>query len=216
MNRVRIFYQKYGWLRFTGTLDIQKIWERSCRRAKLPLAYSQGFHPQAKIQQACPLPLGFISTSEIVDIWFIKKLSTKFIVSALIPTLPKGITIDSIKSIHLDSPALQSQIKSAEYKIYINKLNSANIKRNIQVFNDKEYIPFVKRGKTLNLRRLVEQIDLVESKSASDDHIILHLTNSPGFTGRPEDILSFLEIPIEETIIERTKLIFDENKNDCS
>jgi len=211
MNRVRIFYQKYGWLRFTGTLDIQKIWERSCRRAKLPLAYSQGFHPQAKIQQACPLPLGFISTSEIVDIWFIKKLSTKFIASALIHTLPEGITIDSIKSIHLDSPTLQSLNKSAEYKIYINKLNSVNIKQKIVVFVNKEYVPFIKRGKTLNLRDLIEHIDLLESNSTSDSHIFLRLTNSPGFTGRPEDILSFLEIPIEETIIERAKLIFQEN-----
>ena len=50
--RVRITFAKQGALRYIGNLDLHKIWERSIRRAKLPLAYSQGYHPQPKINLA--------------------------------------------------------------------------------------------------------------------------------------------------------------------
>ena len=65
--RYRINYSKKEGMRYTSNLDVHKMWERTFRRAKLPLAYSQGFHPQPKIQQASPLPLGFLSDYEIVD-----------------------------------------------------------------------------------------------------------------------------------------------------
>jgi radical SAM-linked protein len=68
-QRFRITYARTEALRYIGNLDMQKVWERYVRRLKVPIAYSQGFHPQAKIQQACPLPLGFLSTCEITDIW---------------------------------------------------------------------------------------------------------------------------------------------------
>ena len=58
MERLRITYSKTAALRYTSNLDMHKIWERALRRARLPLAYSQGFHPQPRLTQACPLPLG--------------------------------------------------------------------------------------------------------------------------------------------------------------
>src|SRR3990172_977319 len=69
MIRCRMTYQKTEALRYTGNLDLQKIWERFLRRADLPVAYSQGFHPQPRIQQAAPLPLGFLSRAELADIY---------------------------------------------------------------------------------------------------------------------------------------------------
>src|SRR5512136_2650651 len=67
--RLRITFSKTGALRYTGHLDLQTVWERTIRRAGLPLAYTHGFHPGPKIQIASALPLGFIGRLEIVDIW---------------------------------------------------------------------------------------------------------------------------------------------------
>ena len=67
--RYRITFSKTGTLRYIGHLDLHKIWERTLRRAGLPLAYSQGFHPSPKIQLASALPLGFLGRAEVVDIW---------------------------------------------------------------------------------------------------------------------------------------------------
>ena len=67
--RLRIVFSKTGSLRYTGHLDLQTVWERTVRRAGLPLAYTHGFHPGPKIQIASALPLGFLGRREIVDIW---------------------------------------------------------------------------------------------------------------------------------------------------
>ena len=67
--RLRITFSKSGALRYTGHLDLQTTWERTIRRAGLPLAYTHGFHPGPRIQIASALPLGFIGRAEIVDIW---------------------------------------------------------------------------------------------------------------------------------------------------
>ena len=65
--RARITFSKSGPLRYIGHLDLQTLWERAARRAGLPLAYSNGFHPQAKIYFAAALPLGFSSRAEVMD-----------------------------------------------------------------------------------------------------------------------------------------------------
>ena len=67
--RLRITFSKSGALRYTGHLDLHSLWERTVRRAGLPLAYTQGFHPGPKIQLASALPLGFVGRAEIVDMW---------------------------------------------------------------------------------------------------------------------------------------------------
>ena len=68
-TRLRIKFSKVGALRYIGHLDLHHIWQRSIRRAGLPLVYSQGFHPQPKIQLASALALGFSSQAEVLDIW---------------------------------------------------------------------------------------------------------------------------------------------------
>ena len=67
--RLRITFSKSGTLRYIGHLDLQSVWERTVRRAGLPLAYTQGFHPGPKIQLASALPLVFIGRAEVVDLW---------------------------------------------------------------------------------------------------------------------------------------------------
>ena len=98
--RYRINYSKKEGMRYTSNLDIHKMWERTFRRAKLPLAYSQGFHPQPKIQQASPLPLGFLSDFEIVDFFLEQEMDLSSLETALTNSLPFGISINSITQIN--------------------------------------------------------------------------------------------------------------------
>jgi radical SAM-linked protein len=67
--RFRIAFAKTNAMRFTSHLDLQRTWERTIRRARLPLSYSQGFNPRPKINLAAALPLGFTSSCEIAEIW---------------------------------------------------------------------------------------------------------------------------------------------------
>ena len=85
--------QKLGALRYTGHLDLHKLWERAARRAELPLAYSQGFHPQPKINIAAALPLGFSSRCEVMDMRLEHDIQLDGLREKLQRTLPTGIQV---------------------------------------------------------------------------------------------------------------------------
>lgn len=206
----RLTYMKNELMRYTSNLDVHKSWERTFRRAKLPIAYSQGFHPQPKIQLANPLPLGFLSENEILDFELTENLQTNEICDLLKPKTPLGFEILNIEAVLIKQPSLQVQTIASQYRIEFlepqsfdllqarcrNILNSLSIERE-------------RRGKKYDLRRLIEMLVL----SREGDAIILKMILSarPGATGRPEEMLDELDIPLNKTRITREKTILDSN-----
>ena len=61
-------WAKRGKLRFLSHHDEALVFERSARRAGLPLAYSKGFTPHPKIAFGSGLPVGYGSEVELLDI----------------------------------------------------------------------------------------------------------------------------------------------------
>jgi radical SAM-linked protein len=208
MERIRLVYSKGYELQFTGNLDMQKVWERSFRRANLPLAYSQGFHPQARIHQACPLPLGFLSSNDLIDIWLTTEDPIEKIQNSLQPALQPGITIQKASLIPLQEKPLQTLVKAATYQVQIDEeICISNLQARIDEMLSKKEIQRERRGKAHDLRPLIEKIDLL-----ADNLSVLQMTLTalPSATGRPEEVIDELGIPWQETIIERTGLILTE------
>ena len=66
--RLRIRFSKHGKVRFTSHRDVARIWERSLRRAGIPVACSAGFSPRPKISFGLALPTGYSSDAEYLDV----------------------------------------------------------------------------------------------------------------------------------------------------
>ena len=202
--RLRITFAKVGALRYTGHLDLHRLWERAARRAELPLAYSQGFHPQPKLAIASALPLGFSSRCEVLDMRLEREIPMDGLREKLQETLPTGIQVVSVESVDEKLPALQTLVASAEYQVTLTEpADSFELKRRIDSVMAAESILRERRGKAYDLRPLIEMLDL-----QPDDQIFMKLAAREGATGRPEEVLDALGIRFEETRIERTKLIF--------
>ncbi|MGD8403705.1 MAG: TIGR03936 family radical SAM-associated protein [Anaerolineales bacterium] len=202
--RVRVTFSKQGALRYIGHLDLHKIWERSIRRAKLPLSYSQGYHPQPKIHLAAALPLGFSSRAEVMDMWLNEEVED--VTTTLQPHVPPGLTIMGASQVDDREPSLQSQVIAAEYQVEITESGSASgLNEKLASVLESESIPRVRRKKPYDLRPLIEELT-----SPDDNHIHMRLTAREGATGRPEEVLDAMDIPLEDTRIERTKLLFKE------
>jgi len=203
--RVRVTFTKQGALRYIGHLDLHKLLERSIRRAKLPLAYSQGYHPQPKLHLAAALPLGFSSRAEVMDIWL--KEDVEDVVSALQAGVPPGLTILGAAQVDDREPSLQTQVIAAEYQVEITESGSAaGLTEKIASVMASESILRERRGKQYDLRPLIEA--LTPAPLPGGKGLFMRLTAREGATGRPEEVLDVLGIPLEDTHIERTKLIF--------
>jgi radical SAM-linked protein len=201
--RIRITFAKLGALRYTGHLDLHKLWERAARRAELPLAYSQGFHPQPKMNIAAALPLGFSSRCEVLDMRLEHDIQLDGLREKLQGTLPTGIQVTNVESVDDHAPTLQTQVVSAEYEVSLAEAGfGSEVKRKIESVLVSEAIVRTRREKEYDLRPLIEALDLVDGK------ILMKLAAREGATGRPEEVLDMLGIAFEDTHIERTRLIF--------
>jgi len=202
--RIRITFTKQGALRYTGHLDLHRLWERAARRAELPLAYSQGFHPQPKMAIAAALPLGFSSRCEVIDMRLEHDISLDGLSEKLQQTLPTGIRVSNVESVDEKLPALQTQVASAEYEVHLTEpVDGSELKRRMDSAIESESIIRERRGKTYDLRPLIETLTL-----ESDGKISMRLAAREGATGRPEEVLDLLGIAFEGTRIERTQIIF--------
>src|SRR5690349_4284699 len=183
--RIRIKFAKQGALRYTSHLDLHKLWERAARRVELPLAYSQGFHPQPKMNIAAALPLGFSSRCEVLDMRLEREIPLEGLREKLQQTLPTGIQVSNIESVDEKLPALQTQVASAEYEITLTEpVDGSELKRKIDSVMDSESIIRERRGKTYDLRPLIEEL-MIEN----GDKIFMRLAAREGATGRPEEVL---------------------------
>jgi len=209
MERIRIFYAKTDSLRYTSNLDVHKVWERMLRRARLPLAYSQGFHPQPRINQAAPLPLGLSSLAEIIDVWLEEDISTEAIKEALAKAAPPGLIIQAVEIADPNAPALPTVVLSSQYCVtLLDPIESDTLKTRVDTLIAASEIVRDRRGKSYNLRPLIEEIT-VEDSPGEPTLLRMRLSVREGATGRPDEVLLALGLDPFATRIERTGLILE-------
>jgi radical SAM-linked protein len=204
--RIRITFSKTGSLRYIGHLDLHQVWERTARRAGLPLAYTQGFHPGPRLQIACALPLGISGCREVVDMWLESDANVPGgppdrLASALQAATPPGLTILQVQEVDENTPALQTQVAAAEYAVTLTD-KVPSLEMDIANMLAVTSLPRERRGKPYDLRPLILSLDVVPHGM----RMILSARESA--TGRPEEVLLAMGIQPETTHIERTRLIF--------
>ena len=210
MIRYRVSYAKTEELRYTSNLDMQKIWERYLRRAKLPLAYSQGFHPQPRIHQAAPLPLGLLSDHEIVDFWLqLEENQLLEIISALKDTSQPGVSIKSIELIPPNSPSIQTLVRSSDYRaVALNNPMTEEVSRQVNRINAASALPRVRRNKPYDLRPLIQNLMV---NLPTDDFpltITMRLLSMDGATGRVDEVIFEMGMEPADFRITRTALYY--------
>ena len=168
-QRIRVRFSKEGEMRLVSHLDLVRLFDRAIRRAKLPIAFTGGYHPGPRISIANALSLGMSSSGEIVDFDFTKTLDLEEFRDRLSEQLPKGITINSVEAVSLKNSAT-SLLEKAEYFVTVEAQTSVSEmewKEALQTILDCEEILWEKttklgKKKTLNLRDRLFELSLVE------------------------------------------------------
>jgi radical SAM-linked protein len=207
MIRIRLYYAKTEPLRYTSNLDMQKIWERTLRRADLPIVYSQGFHPQPRLHQAAPLPLGITSDAEIIDAWLADDITISEIETALQNSLPPGIEIHKLEIVPLNSPNLQVCIESSDYIALLpNSTTPDELLSQVEVLLSATTLLRQRREKTYDLRPLILELKI----NPVGGHPVLHmrLSTRESATGRPDEVLHALGVDPLACKIHRVALHF--------
>ncbi|HEY5984011.1 MAG TPA: TIGR03936 family radical SAM-associated protein [Anaerolineales bacterium] len=207
--RIRITFSKTGSLIYIGNLDLHTLWERAARRAGLPLAYSHGFHPQPRIQFAAPLPLGFSSHCEVLEMRLTEDVDLRTLPARLDAALPEGVRVLAVESANEGEPSLPARVLWAEYSIELTTdVKGTELQHAVEELLSASTVSRERRGRAYDLRRLVEDIRLLEPSADGEIRLHMRLTAQEGATGRPDEVLDALGVPRDMAHIERTALGF--------
>jgi radical SAM-linked protein len=116
-QRIRIRYTKVDRARFLSARDMTSVWERALRRADLPIAYSEGFTPHAKVSFPDALPLGVASTGEYAELTFAVPIDPGPDLGRLSATLPGGMDITTYLEVPDGAPKLARMLRTTLWEL---------------------------------------------------------------------------------------------------
>jgi radical SAM-linked protein len=154
--------------------------------------------------------LGFSSRAEVLDVRLNEEIPTEEIFLRLKDNLPPDIKVTDVISVDERLPALQTTVLSAAYDVHLTEpVDGSELTRKVESLMKAESLIRERRGKTYDLRPLIELLSVIKQPDGKV-WIKMTLAAREGATGRPEEVLTALEIEPEIARVERTRLIFKE------
>jgi len=209
MMRVRINFDKTEEMRFTSHLDMYRTWERTLRRACLPLAYTQGYKPHPRLQIAAALPLGFTSSNDLIDLWLEQDIPISTIQACIEAALPPGIKLNSIHAVPINQPSLQALLMASEYRITFLEAIT-DLEQRVQTIIQKPSVITERKGKPRDLRPLILSIEIFLDSGSRHQGIQVLLKTDPANHARPDELILAMGIAPEKAVFHRQKLYFSQ------
>ena len=209
-QRLRVTYRKADTLRYIAHLDLMRTWERSLRRARLPLAYTQGFTPHPRIALGAPLPVGTVGERELLDVWLSPPVAPEEFVRRLQAALPQGLTLLAAEEAAHELPSLQSQIRSATYEVAFERgaIDAAEVEVRLEALLALDTLDWEEqRGaktRRYDLRAAIRDLALRDEGQRLVLAMDLELNEQS--TGRPASVLAALEVEARPASVVRTAL----------
>ena len=118
---IRIKFLKTGSLQYISHLDLHRLINRALVRAGIPIWYTKGFNPHAKMVFALPLPVGVESVCEYLDLKIDKEISNDDVKELLNKQLTEELQVIEV----YDPTVKFAEICKAEYRILLDSVNAS-------------------------------------------------------------------------------------------
>ena len=191
--RVRLTYRKVDRARFISHLELIGVFASACRRARLPLAFSQGHRPQPRFRFSPGLPLGAESNCEVLDIDLTQQIAAADVGKVLGAQLPAGLIITDAKHIALSTPSPDAGLTGFRYRVGVDSLYNGDggawIDDRLETFVQSKSFPMQKRtkngGKEVDARSFVMRLERTDTS-----HLELDIRFGPAGSLKPSDLVA--------------------------
>jgi radical SAM-linked protein len=195
VQRLRVRYAKRGRLRFTSHRDFSRAFERAVVRARVPMAYSSGFHPHPRISYAGASPTGAASEAEYLELGLARETDPGEVLAALDEALPPGL--DVLDVVTSGGGSLSDLLEASHWRTRVPDLGVEQARRAVQAFLARPEVPverMTKRGlRTFDCRAAVVSLSSAETGADGDECAILDMVLRHGTPSvRPDDVLAGL------------------------
>ena len=213
LQRLRVVFSKGAETRYISHLDVARAWERTFRRASVPLAYSSGFNPRPKVVFAAAIAVGFAGRAEMLDVLLMRRMPPREFASRVQEELPSGLQLSSVEEVSIGLPPLPTQVIAAEYEVVVETVDAAEV---MQARLDELLVAETiscrreRPGKVqiYDLRPLIKKL-WVADRRENECVIGMYLQADAQGTGRPDEVMAALGLTEVVRSIERVQLLFE-------
>ncbi len=193
LRRFRSQYTKLDGMVFLGHLDLARSLIRAFRRARIPLAFSQGFHPLPRISFGPPLPVGYESEAEYLDFQSQGNMPAEEIILRMNQALSPGVRFLETKEIPLKSPSIFDSIISNLYSVRFLETEGLAKQKDF-ISAERKILPQQDPGiESFDTKGLVERIGWVE-----EGVLEIRIRSGEGTSSRPDRVLDGIFGWVEE------------------
>ena len=211
-ERIRVRYTKTGRIKYTSQRDNARAWERALRRARLPVAYSEGFSPRPLLSFSLALPTGCESQAEYTDLrfsaapegaadahvgeaWSSESLAE--LGGTLSRLLPAGLDVVATAALEGSGGSLQEQVTSCFWIVEVTGMSAAQLEDRVNALLSAAQVPIerVRKGRRVNddLRPSVLTLSTDgEGSSPGTRRLLAELATKPRGV-RPAELLAGID-----------------------
>ncbi len=204
-QRLRLWFAKRGPAKWLGHLEMVAVFTRAATRAGLPLAYSEGFHPQPRLSFGPPLSVGVASDDEVVEFLLAETTAPEDAVRRLSAALPAGLEILRAEEAAPEADSLFEEVEAWTYEVDLRSLALPRPAADaVAEFLAAGTAPVevVKKGKT----KTVDARALVRTASVAADRLRLVARHESSGGLKPQMLVARM-LGVEATAIPPTVLV---------
>ena len=176
-------------VRFISHLDVQRILQRTIRRAEIPVAYSHGFNPHPLISFATALALGQTGDCEWIEIRLEEAIDIDEFTRRMNESFPLGLSIAFAAVADDAMPSIATLMVSADYTARTGAVLDKSLLENaISSMLNGEIL--VKKSKKQHGRKLVDaEVDIrpmvyaLEVAGCDENGTVLHISGRQDVAG---------------------------------
>jgi radical SAM-linked protein len=199
--KIRLRYAKRGKLRFTSHRDVARAFERAFRRATLPMAYSQGYHPHPKVSWVGAAPTGVASEAEYAEIALVEHVDPQVVCAQLDAALPDGLV--ALEGVLAGPGGLAERIEASAWRIEVRGLDGEQLRQaaHLLLAAPKLLVERVTKDgrRSIDVRAAIVSLDVADCPTVLPDAdqpsrcgILIVVVRQVSPAVRPDDVLSAL------------------------
>jgi radical SAM-linked protein len=146
-ERIRLRFRKTGPISLLSHLEMLTLFTRAVGRARIPIKFSQGFHPHPKFSFATALSVGVESLAEYFDMEIDAGFGAENVQKKLNAILPEGVLILEARAIPQGSPSLAVIVDRVSYRVTLAESIKVNLPALAEAFMARETFPYRRENK---------------------------------------------------------------------
>lgn len=187
----RVYFDKYGEMKFISHLDLLRFFERLFNKAEIPVKYSEGFHPRPRMSFGSPISLGTEAYNEIMDFETDAEISNEEVVKRLNESAVLGFKVNKVEEV----PRKSSIMEEFTNMLYTVEGSQEDMDKLEELFNRNEILEVREKKGKIVTRNLKERL---KTFSREGNKIFMEIINTS-----PNSYLEMVGIEQQDVQIKR-------------